>query len=466
MGAENLSQELGFEIHPVAQPSGREYFYQLLTKTNEEGSIPRTLNFKEFSDYFSTIGFAQDVIVPGFLHLKKEQLKNCETGNAVNFFAEIAHGALLDRTSEAFEQSIDNILSLVAEHPLAETTKVEQRIFKWDNGRLRTKFGYMDAILDNAISSSQTLSFEVDRFKANKTNYDRLKDGRRNGNTDVFVEFSPSPPPSSETLSRGYLGNDCVFFYIYDKKNNQEIVVQRWLKAGKERFGELLSSLGREVGNNPSDIGIMQKGDFFDENEVNLIEDFIDNNNGSLLERRDAIDRYVQDDLRSFVEREVGKVLIEGAYKLINGQDITKESKELIHSLVYAQLKLRNKLADLTGLTTVAPVHMSSNQIQLLDSSREVRAQFMEQNKDKVVLSGCGVNVEDILSGGSSGNGAFGVNSNTWFSAPDTIMTADDFQCPECGHVLGKGERSSGECGKCGLTKQEQAKKMGVLECA
>lgn len=97
-----------------------------------------------------------------------------------------------------------------------------------------------------------------------------------------------------------------------------------------------------------------------------------------------------------------------------------------------------------------------------MDTSRHARTEFFQENKEAFKISGCGLSIEEILSGIFGGSQSTGTFGNTMVPGPDGILGEDDFACPACGHVLREKARHDGKCDKCGLTKEKLEEETGV----
>ena len=140
--------EKGFLIHPDSfgeigltgqdiKLVARQQFLSRLTALNRLEQFPEEVNLGDFLAYFKQSGILDDLIIEGFLHVKKEQLNDGAT-NPVNYVADIVQAAInldednqitggnLDFKSERFHRGLtevmSNLLAMVAEHPLAKVT--------------------------------------------------------------------------------------------------------------------------------------------------------------------------------------------------------------------------------------------------------------------------------------------------------------------------------------------------------
>ncbi|MEK7165333.1 MAG: hypothetical protein AAB874_00815, partial [Patescibacteria group bacterium] len=298
--------EKGFLIHPDSfgeigltgqdiKLVARQQFLSRLTALNRLEQFPEEVNLGDFLAYFKQSGILDDLIIEGFLHVKKEQLNDGAT-NPVNYVADIVQAAInldednqitggnLDFKSERFHRGLtevmSNLLAMVAEHPLAKVTKREPpKNYFWvndqGNWRLRGEYGFFDEILQEAQLSSQKKPFETARYKVNEQNYNSLRDHRvamfegeiNPVDEEVFVEFSPSPELTTAAKDRGYLGNDCIFFFKLDPVTGNEVQEQRWLKVTHEEFAKFLTRLTGNPLPEVSDVTIMKTSNFFSASE-------------------------------------------------------------------------------------------------------------------------------------------------------------------------------------------------------
>ncbi len=490
------------EYDTVQYSQDASVFRQAITRMNAEQSFAADLNLSRFVDAFSGTDVPPMVLLDGFLHLKEEQLGG-RMGNAVNFFTTVSRKLIDEKvflqtndvvlrssSSEYVRQgvgeSLDNILATVAEYPLAEVAKKEQRILAWTDqyDDLESENGFSVArIMQNALQTSQKRDFEYDRYLANDDNFNRLRAARKRGDTRTFVEFSPSPEITPDAVSRGYLGNSCVFFYEYDPQTRKETVTQRWLRADMDAFEEMIrDGLGFDIAESADDATIMYASNFIDEPQMRLVESFIDTNNGKITDNYYSLYEYKDTDLRKFLTKKLYASLIAGAQKLLDGESIEDDMTQLIDVLTYGQFRLRNKIASISGLRTSSRLALgeesvqvlSEIQIQRLDTNQEAFALFMDQNRERMQLVGCGVNEDqkDIL-GGSGAYGTFGGMTANVFGGgnQELFMKAEDdpnlcrcpkspkphFHCPgktdTCDHAINVGEGIS-QCPSCGEGKK------------
>ena len=401
------------EVIQYRQSSERQQFLGLLATVYEQKLFASNISLLDFSRWFES-RYPAETVVDGFFFLKKEQLKD-PNKNTINFIADTAQAAISpvlfdaeqltpDFKSQRFESGlqavVNNCLALVVEHPLAEATKIETFVETWDEekGQLFRDHKSLDQILDLALLSSQTLGFEQERFLANYHNYhDKLKQGRRAGQHETFVEFSPSPKVTKEALGRGYLGNSCIFFFEYDPETDAEQVTQYWLNASWDEFGELLrDELQIETKEKIDDVAIIQHSDFMSEHNIQAIRQFIRRHHGELSAAKPELFKYVSGELRQFLESELRLFLISGARKLLRGADITHEEKMILSTLAYAQDKLKHKISLVTNLNTNSRhFQFTSQQIQRMDSDPVFRVQMVKEQN--MPLSGCGVSSGDLF---------------------------------------------------------------------
>lgn len=363
-------------------------------------------------------------------------------GHAVNFIAGLGEASLSqgsredlkrpnfysDEAERGFQEMVSNMLSLVAELPLAEVAKPKKLILSWQGDwRLRSDFGYLDEILDSALASSQMLAFERPRYQANKENYYRLRQSRKEHDQRTFVEFSPSPNLTPEARQRGYFGNSCIFFYEFDPEKQTETIYQRWLKASWSDFYDLL---GLVTEHTYSDAQIMRASNFFEPEDIQMIEAFIDNHHGRIGEKVDEIYHYVDTSLRAFLIEQLTETLQRGVIKLIEGQEIAEECEEIKATLAYAQLKLKNKIAKMTNLETSGP-YLTDEEERLYDQNMDDRIKFVE--KEHIPLYGCGINTETSSRSGSSSD-VYGRADS--FSAVEDQYGSLWFECPHCQQMV------------------------------
>lgn len=434
-------------------------FLQQISTLERIGQFPSNVTFEKFSDYYSRLHYPTDLIIKGFLHLKNEQFRDTQ-GNPVNYFTTVAETML--RTmhqrqlhlnteqfvqSEGFVEAINNLVSMVAEHPLADVTKRETRVETWVFGkkglRLRGQFGYLDEILEEALVSSQTLPFEKPRFHANLENYHKLVAGRKRGDDRVFVEFSPSPTITPLAQNRGYLGNSCIFFFNHDPSTHTETVEQRWIKTDWLTFARIVGELGLHVPQNYTDVDLMKMSGFLNSDKANQLHELIDLTNGKFVAHQDELNGYVWGELREFIAGDLSELLIRGSWKLIHGQGIEEESKELMDALRFAQFTLRHKIQEITGISAVA-ISVTAQELKRLTVDWVFRVQFVEKND--LPLSGCGFGSSSLLDevGSSVGAAVFGRDKHghrefhcekcntSSIRQVNTLFT----NCPNCGEKI------------------------------
>ena len=403
-----LTDATGISIFPEAHHNERISFYRLLLEAGEQEWKTHHVGLDQFYTYYRSFGFSPEVVLSGFFYKTKEQQKD-SFGNAGNYIAQAAEASVqvtnffgrealtidahfeTGESQQGLKEVFDNMLAMVVEHPIAQVEKRESRTQQWLQTyrgiQLQSVHGYLDDILREALVSSQTLDFELSRFKANFLNYQKLKQGRTTGSTQTFVEFSPSPVMTPEAKARGYQGQSCIFFYRVDSETGVETVEQRWIPAQWSDFQRLLEQLELRSEGQMTDVAIMQQSDFFSEAAVGKIYQFIKDQNGSIEPRKEQLATFIVETLRPLLVKEIQLVLVAGAAKIIAGQDVSQEKNHIMTTLAYLQLRLQNEIDRVYG-TQLAPVTLTQTQIYLLDISGLHRGAFVTTNE--IPLAGCG----------------------------------------------------------------------------
>lgn len=346
-----------------------------------------------------------------------------EFPSKINFYDQLRIQNFIDRASGAIQsitennflvkgdinddpligEVIDDVVSAVTEIPRSEVLAQDARTWIWDKTGIQWKllgrYSYLDDILSTSISSPQTLSFEMPRFQQNYRNYLQLCTARTSGERRTFVEFSPSPVLTEEAKARGYTGKDTIFFHIFDEQTGAEIVVQEWLEAEWSDYNALFKRLGQFPNHVVlTDVSIMQQSNFFDEDNISAIYQFINNN-------RDAKFAVNQQDLfvikqvhevigetRKFIKREVMPVIIEAALNNVPGKN-----DGLIYiiekDLRYIQARVQVMLQQYTQTQLPYAGELLAF-VDKMDCDATARQWFVEQNR--VAFTGCGMQYQEM----------------------------------------------------------------------
>lgn len=420
--------------------------------------LPRNISYVDFSKKFSGFPVEPDMLIVGHLHHQKESHKDGGV-NMVNYIATAAEGKLKGKLDpgnsskmerSALEESLKSFSSVVAEQPIAEVSRREMREYEWktvvlpdgrEQMRLVSSFGDMDSILEEALRSSQSAEFERERYQANLKNYRALQQARENRDYRPFVEFSPSPELTPEAKARGYFGMDALFIYKFDKDSNKEVIEQRWLKAQKKDYRKLLGELEGQEYLYLSDAGIMNRSRFIDQTQEKRIHQFIDKNNGKFVAQPE-LEIFRRDELQPRIRKMVEPIIQIAAEKMISGIPFDKELEELEAAGAYLQHLLREKIKELLGVDKTR-ITISQEDKDLIENDSVYLAMFVERNKDKMPLGGCG--------------GSNDKNSNGMTTSMAEILSGEDgkgrleFTCPHCGYK-DKRERNKLKpiCKNCG----------------
>jgi hypothetical protein len=403
----------------------QEEFY---TKV-KEAKLPQDVSFARFKAHFTDSGADPNTQILGFLHHKKEAYADKKV-NMINYVATTAEGKLKEEPQKGLLESLDNFSSVVVEQPLAEVSKRDVREYEWQtkvlpDGReqmsLVSQFGDMDTILEEALRSSQVADFEHDRYKANLNNYKKIQSARERGDHTPFVEFSPSPDLTPQAKARGYFGMDAIFFYRYDKETGKEVIEQRWLKAPKEAYWKLVGDLSQENYAYLSDAGIMNKSQFLTESQEEVINQFIDDNNGKFKDQAE-LEIYRYEQLEPKIKKMAEPILEIAAQKMILGMPIDDELKQLEATGAYLQHLLREKVKNLLGVDKTR-TNLTDELKTRLENDSAYLAQFVAQNRAKMPLAGCG---------GSNDAESNGMSTGMMDAGKDKYGSLT-FRCPACG---------------------------------
>lgn len=374
--------------------------------------LPRNLTYHDFAGRFSSVKNNPRLLLKGYLYHQKESYHEKQM-NMVNYVATVVEGMGIDKNDSgkgnAMCEALDNFSSIVVEKPIAEVTKREERRYGWEKitnkgkkeMKLKSQFGYFDEILEESLHSSQPADFEYERYQANLENYKKLRNARERGDYRTFVEFSPSPVLTNEARKRGYFGMDTIFFYRFDGKSGEEVIEQRWLKTSKKNFTNLISELSHEQYMYLSDGALMRKSRIVNQDEEERVNGFIDSNNGEFINRPE-LKEYQEKELRDKIRNMVQPILEIAAQKMLVGIPFERELDQLEAAGAYLQYLLREKIKDLSGIDKTR-ITISPEIRNKLETDRVFLAQFVEENKKKMPLGGCGGSNEKESNGMSRG---------------------------------------------------------------
>lgn len=363
-----------------------------------------------------------------FLFLQKEQQQ--APGNAINFIAQMAEGCVdpqlfaegtiqvdhtTDRAMKFAREALENIASLVVEHPIAESVREDHREYTWVDGELLLSATPFRQILQEAIASSQKADFELPRYEANIENYEKLVQGRTAGDNRLFVEFSPSPRLTSQAHDRGYRGNS--YIGVFQMVGGVEQFTQYWFRASWDEIGDLIRNLGKPLQDEATDIDILRASDFISEKDLEGIQVFIEKKRGAVAQNRQQILQYIEDELRPSLDRQLRELLKDAAEKLLRNESVERESTLIINTLRYAQNKMNQFIATV-GEVPIRFVQLSKEQEQLYDANPLIRSLFVE--KENLPLVGCGSSVSNDKSD------PFGIND----SRESDEFGPLEFECP------------------------------------
>lgn len=404
----------------------------------------------EISSEGIATSYQENNILHKFFTLKKEQLRDPSLGNMINFIADYAEASvrkdddgqwIVDASIGEVQKAeiFNNLISLVVEHPLSEVTKADIRREPWEikNGVWRLKspqFGYIDKILWQAIDSEQIPDFEKDRNIANLLNYSKLMKGRKSADErqrQIFVEFSPHSTITPESYNRGYRKDkSCIFFFDYIPETQEEFVTIRWVRAGWDDFQKLYSQDLNINGDFTTDVAIMQQSNFFAEEDMQKIIDFIDLKNGIVPWSSDVINPHVSNAIRNYLQQELHHVLLRASKKLIAGGDILEDELEMIRVLTYVQnVKIPQELYRATGDSSYLG-SLSLAQIDMMDRNRSLQSQYIKDHD--LGLVGCGVTAGRVSIIPSSMGDIIPSSIGQLLFAKEDEMGPLEFKCPGC----------------------------------
>ncbi len=419
----------------------RRNFFTEITYAQKGGWLQFSIDFEAFSTRYKGL-YPDNLITDGYYHLKREQYAGF-ANNAINYLTDYVQARrLLESTDpilaheNAIRKIMPNLLSAATEYPLSQATKTDERIERWtDSWRLLDSHSGrdMEEVLIDALTSSQVDTLIQARCAVNRKNYLILAEGRGLDDKRVFVEFSPRPLQEKD----GYF-NDCIFFYIFDPSTRQEKIVQRWLKAPLEEFvKDLLPRLGIYLEPDATDADVMNSSYFVSPEQLDYIEAFIDNHHGRLTAHKTVLDQYVWGELRTFLVNDLAPIFANTYSKFDAQEDLSFELSEIVNSLKLAQLKLNNKIMEITDLRTTA-MPISAAEFQILETNRYYRRDFMEENN--IQLRDCpqGLGQRSIF-GKASGITSQGeqsvlkcVQCPFCKNTVDAVISGGKITCPSC----------------------------------
>jgi hypothetical protein len=356
--------------------------------------------------------------------------------DVVNYLVDLAERGV------SHEQVEENILTAIAEHPIADSIGQYTYNANWVNGELTFQGSSIEPSLDEGVRNlnGQIPAFEIPRNQANADfYYEKLKPSR-NGQVDkekVFVEFSPSPMNMNDTKvrERGYKGNDTIFVYKTDE-DGVENVTQYWFPAiNMKEYKELMNQLGKKDCEVNDDISVMYESGEFTQAESEIIINFIEKQQDRFLspEISDKIleikDTFIHNQIVDVIMPRLGAIL--GKYRegLMSESDFENELESLENLMEDLQFQFRLMIRDFTGVNTLSDEvtqkldqegMMTHREYYMLDGAE--RGKLI--NNVGYALSGCG------FGGPKRSPGVWG-RSGGILSSNDKELY--EFICDKCG---------------------------------
>lgn len=376
-------------------------------------------------------------------------------GNSINYVADIIR-AEAEEGRESVYTVEENLFTAVVEHPMSESVTEYKYELDWqeDEGEMKlvTDFGTLDDIYKEGVEneSGQIPEFERQRNIKNKQLYEKLKKYRSEGNYSPVVEFSPSPEMTEEAKERGYKGNDAVFIYEYE--DGKEKVTQHWIdKQSMNEYQELIktldqySGLPRRFKNYLNDLDVMDASDIVNQEQYDVLMDFIDERKPDIDTYKDKVIEYAQNIIRPKIKAEVYPLVQELAKEIVNGGGhelyVKEKLKEISDNMARFQLELYILTSNRGDVTLD----------DYIDMTTQDQVDYMTQIAFE--MTGCGISetisVSTELFGRSSGMvaDAIGMSENAkvickspacahyWYVINGNQKTYKS-SCPACGENM------------------------------
>lgn len=396
------------------------------------------------------------------------------TGNVINFVVELLEiythnfGDFLERESSLRE----SLRTAIIEHPLADAVGEYTFTNQWvlHEGRLRlgTSGGFLDEIIARSIDdkTGQVPEFEIERNKMDARIIAILTNLRNAGSNETVVKFSPSPVNihDPEVRARGYQGNDqiCLFELTPEGEEKQTIYWFPYLTRADyislayglvavdplHPSSKYLESLMKNLVDQPLDLEVMAFSCNFSQQQIELIKQFIRENQNQSNINREVIENYANTVIRSLVDTNLISEVYLAAISMLEGKDapvLYKFFNEIFNLIEQAQFDFRLFNRDHGGKNTFD----NSTSMKLIDYSWDV---FQSMNREERYLlqrtsgfsaTGCGFSAD--LKKVNSGQFLWGPMPLRGESLGVDFLYPKDFGDPHYG-VCGKGADSG--CGR------------------
>ncbi len=351
------------------------------------------------------------------LDLTELKLQYPSTGNIINYVCTLLEGVKLGQLDSAIEEASENLLTAIIESPIAESVGTYTYFNNWEvrpdgTPRMKSKFGYMDDIIERSIDdkTGQVPSFERQRNRYDQIFLDHLTNTRKTGQTNPLIKFSPSPEnlDDPEVRARGYKGYDQISIFE-EAPNNQEKITIHWFpKISGNEYCDLLTNIInvdktssingciQEIINNIEsssdslDTKVMQVPENLSYAQIEFLRNYLKNKKNTSKNKEEITD-YCYNFIQNAVESNVLESVQTCAIKLIQGlnPNIIRQDLEYIFNLI-RDLQFNLKL--FLNQQTEEPLAGTHGDIPKLDKYAEesLEARLAIIDSLGITTDGCG----------------------------------------------------------------------------
>jgi len=352
-------------------------------------------------------------------------------GNTINYVVDLLEtytNYYGDYEKRELEVS-NNLLTAVIEHALADSTGIYTYTNFWKPGSgglsLHTEYGSLSEIIQNSIDdeTGQVPEFEIHRNIQELLFLDKLTTARNRGVDETGVVFSPSPDMSNpEAQARGYQGNDQIRISRKGENGIEEQTIYWFPRVETTQYIELAQELIEvdpyhsssqylrdsvvQIINNPTDINILACSDIFSDKQMEVITNFIEQNQQQLSINHSVIADYINTAIQGVTIATLMSITYQGAISLLEGDtpSLNQKLEQIFDLIEEAQFSFRLFVRDHGGINTFTPE--ISNQLNYTWSQYQ---QMPFENRQQTFRpsgfsgSGCGFSGQGIkLKNGSS----------------------------------------------------------------